>query len=236
MPGMPSMSLGISRPCQCIENPSGSRFSTINRTRSPSLTWIVGPGTLPLKPQASTTRPGTNSVRTCSAAISNTFTSSSRRHGMSGTSGVTTGTTPGTKLVWRDGTGGRRDARRHVPRRGGMLVLSVGVRRRRRPCRRHQTAKKVSSFRIHGQYISVSPCVCVSAVAAAGFAVVDAPILIDSASVFPLGISTATRSPTFRSLNAATFAGLVDLGVIGDRECQQLSALGHRLDRDGLVR
>ena len=30
--------VGISRPCQCIENGSGSPFSTLRRTRSPSLT------------------------------------------------------------------------------------------------------------------------------------------------------------------------------------------------------
>ena len=55
---MPSMSFGISRPCQCIENGSGSRFSTLRRTRSPSVTWMVGPGMLPLNPQPSMTRPG----------------------------------------------------------------------------------------------------------------------------------------------------------------------------------
>jgi hypothetical protein len=74
---------------------SGSRFSTLSRTRSPSVTWMVGPGMLPLKPQPSSARPGISSVRTCSTRMSNTLAPCSSRHGMFGVSGLTTGTMSG---------------------------------------------------------------------------------------------------------------------------------------------
>ena len=48
MPGTPSMSNGMSKPCQCMEVGSGKWLSTMMRTRSPCRAWIVGPGALPL--------------------------------------------------------------------------------------------------------------------------------------------------------------------------------------------
>jgi hypothetical protein len=48
MPGTPSIAIGTSRPCQCIEVDSGRLLWTMMRTRSPSTASIVGPGMLPL--------------------------------------------------------------------------------------------------------------------------------------------------------------------------------------------
>src|SRR5262245_12011757 len=62
---------------------------------------------LPLNPQPSMTRPGINSVRTCSTRMSNTFTPFSSRHGMFGTSGLMIGTTPEPNSY--GGTGGAND-------------------------------------------------------------------------------------------------------------------------------
>src|SRR3954469_14840790 len=53
MPGTPSWSLGSSIPCQCTDVISGRSFLTTNRTRSRSFTRTTGPGTMPLKVQAS---------------------------------------------------------------------------------------------------------------------------------------------------------------------------------------
>ena len=91
---------------------SGRLFSTTMRTRSPSVHSMVGPGTDPLKPHASTARPGTKVVRTGSATRWKTFTPPSRVKGRVGTSGVSTRT--GTVL-----TGGG-NARREVT--GGALA------------------------------------------------------------------------------------------------------------------
>ena len=44
----PSMLLGVEIPCQWISVPSGSWLSTTTRTRSPTSTWMAGPGTVPL--------------------------------------------------------------------------------------------------------------------------------------------------------------------------------------------
>jgi len=53
-----------------------------------STTSMVGPGTLPLNPHASTARPAMNSVRTTSAVSRNSFTPSTMRHGSFARSGV----------------------------------------------------------------------------------------------------------------------------------------------------
>ena len=66
--------MGISKPCQCIEKSSGSRFSTTRRTRSPWVTSMVGPGIVPLNPQQSTVRPGRKSRLTGSATRWNSRT------------------------------------------------------------------------------------------------------------------------------------------------------------------
>ena len=82
------------------------------RTRSPSVHSMVGPGTDPLNPQASTARPGRKVVRTGSATRWKTFTPPSRVKGSVGTSGVSTRT--GTVLA------GGGNARREVT--GGALA------------------------------------------------------------------------------------------------------------------
>src|SRR3990172_2927018 len=47
-PGTPSIALGTSTPCQWIVVGSGSSFLTTIRIWSPSVTRIIGPGTVPL--------------------------------------------------------------------------------------------------------------------------------------------------------------------------------------------
>src|SRR3990172_7976001 len=92
MAGTPSISIGTSRPCQCTVCGSGRRFSKRTRTRSPSVTSIVGPGMLPLYPQTSKSLPGTNSAFTGSATSRNTLTPLSSSYGSFGTSSTFTGT------------------------------------------------------------------------------------------------------------------------------------------------
>ena len=104
---------------------------------------------LPLNPQPSMTRPGMSSVRTCSTRMSNTFTPFSSRHGMSGMSGLTTGTTPGPS--WCGGTGAAcgGDGAPLLRRRRRMNVLRVGGLRGGGARNGRQPAQKQTSAGLH---------------------------------------------------------------------------------------
>ena len=75
-----------------MELDSGRWLSKMTRTRSPWLTWMVGPGALPLKPQRSSVRLGRMDCLTGSAMRWKTLTPLSTVNGRSRTSGVVTGT------------------------------------------------------------------------------------------------------------------------------------------------
>ena len=94
---------------------SGRRLRTMKRTRSPCVTSTVGPGIEPLKPHASTGRPGRNVVFTGSAVSVKTFTPFSTVKAAFGRSGVSTatGVEPG---------GGSSGARVHPPARSGAAA------------------------------------------------------------------------------------------------------------------
>ena len=115
-------------------------------------------------PRVDDAGPGRNSVRTCSAAMSKTLTPSSSRQGMSGTSGVITGTTPGPSLS--GGTGGAGGAGRVASFAAGGWCTCC-ARRGLRRCRagdRRQAAKKVSAFRVHEPHPPRQPlCLCSAA-------------------------------------------------------------------------
>ena len=57
-PGTPSILLGSTMPCQWTAVPIGRWLVTMTRTLSPSMTRMVGPGTVPLKAKACFFTPG----------------------------------------------------------------------------------------------------------------------------------------------------------------------------------